>query len=410
MMKQEESFRMEEEQDARLLRVIRGEMRKDSEDNYSRSNTRRKGTKMKSMEPSESASEEKERLRKFLALCGKFNIDDDDTSDEELKLLLQRTAKPLLKSVINEKRKRGPEVNIGNSPPMVTPEKKASTRPLEETKTTIDELRNTKIGLKDLGTPRMIDLSLKHISASLGVGGREKFERECCDFYDALTIDELKVYIGMTERDLWARWREHFCHGKTGGCKRRRKLYNWLNKVGAHKYEAVPIFVSESKSELLAVERTLIKRWSPSLNSRPANNKKGEKKKRRRRGKRERGKENGGKTPGNGGFRKFGGRIVAIGEASTDGETGDRGETVNMVESLRKVVREKEKKDIVIQSDGGDIGADGWRVVRRLFGETRVKVGQAVRGRESVSSTGCRISSRTPRMCRGTNKDGEEVR
>ncbi|GBG60214.1 hypothetical protein CBR_g3458 [Chara braunii] len=185
LMKQEERFRMEEERDARLLRIIRGEMRKDSEDNYSRSNTCRKG-KMKSTELSESTSEEKERLRKFLALCG--DIDHDDTSDEELKLLLRRTAK----LVINEKRKRGPEVNIENSPPMVTPEKKASKRPLEETKTKIDKLRNTKIILKDLGTPRKIDLSLKHLSTSFGVGGREKFEHECCDFYDALTIDELK--------------------------------------------------------------------------------------------------------------------------------------------------------------------------------------------------------------------------
>ncbi|GBG84680.1 hypothetical protein CBR_g39055 [Chara braunii] len=178
----------------------------------------------------------------------------------------------------------------------------------------------------------------------------------------------------MTERDLWARWREHFCQAKKGGCKRRRRLYNWLSKVGAHKYVATPIFTSNSKSELAAVERTLIKRWSPSLNSTSGKNKKGEKKKRKRFGKKERSKNRrGGMRSAEGSDRKSGGKIVAIGEARVNGKT------VKIVEFLRAGIKNKEKGDMVVVSDGGDTWSDGWRVVRRLFGETKVKIGRGTR-------------------------------
>ncbi|GBG79944.1 hypothetical protein CBR_g30208 [Chara braunii] len=109
--------------------------------------------------------------------------------DEELLALRRYTAKLDLL----EKRKRGPDLPVGNSPPLVTPENKLSSRLLEEAKGRIEMLKGDQA--KEVGTistPSKIDLSLKHIMASCGLGGKEKFEQECHDFYDALTIDELK--------------------------------------------------------------------------------------------------------------------------------------------------------------------------------------------------------------------------
>ncbi|GBG70730.1 hypothetical protein CBR_g8028 [Chara braunii] len=160
LLKQEERFRMEEERDARLLRIIRGEMKKD-EDDY-RARIRKGKSKTKLNKRGETIEEEKERLRRMIAMQG--NI-DEDTDDEELKLLRRRAAK----LEISEKRKREMDKLVGNSPPMVTPEKRVSTRLTEESKKRIDVLKSaskqeagcsdTRSLKKNVGNFMMLSLS-----------------------------------------------------------------------------------------------------------------------------------------------------------------------------------------------------------------------------------------------------------
>ncbi|GBG89095.1 hypothetical protein CBR_g48805 [Chara braunii] len=186
LKKLEERRRAEEERDARLLHIIMGAMRKENEE-YSRRDDRKGKGKSKLNKKGETVEKEKERLKRRIAIM--TQSEEEETDDEELKLLRKKAEKLEL----NEKRKRGLEVAVGNSPPMVTPEKRVSTRLSEDSKRRISELKSEAKGeAESSGTPRKINLSMKHIMASCGVGGKEKFEQECRDFYDALTIDELK--------------------------------------------------------------------------------------------------------------------------------------------------------------------------------------------------------------------------
>ncbi|GBG70669.1 hypothetical protein CBR_g7970 [Chara braunii] len=167
------------------MKIIRHEMRKEREDEeecYEAKGKRQ--AKIASRE--EAVNEEKERLRRWIA---QQTFGKEEAEDEELVALRI----PAAKFKLMEKRKRGPEVLIGNNPPMTTPEKRSSTRLSEEAKMRIETMKGELI--KDTATsstPTKIDLSLKHITAACGPGGKEKFEHDCQEFYDALTIDELK--------------------------------------------------------------------------------------------------------------------------------------------------------------------------------------------------------------------------
>ncbi|GBG82561.1 hypothetical protein CBR_g34937 [Chara braunii] len=182
LLRQEERQRLKAERDARLLRIIRSEMRKDRNEERERYERRGKGV-VKAGCRSESIEDEKERLRRLIAPKTIGNTEEE--VDDELLALRALAAKLNL----TEKRKRGPDLPVGNSPPIVTPEKKSNTKLSGESMARIELLKSEQGA--DAGTsctPRKIDLSLKHIVASCGPGGKEKFEKECSDFYDALTI------------------------------------------------------------------------------------------------------------------------------------------------------------------------------------------------------------------------------
>ncbi|GBG79339.1 hypothetical protein CBR_g29489 [Chara braunii] len=184
-----------------------------------------------------------------------------------------------------------------------------------------------------------------------------------------------KVYIEYTERELWSRWRENYCGGEGKGKKRKRKLYNWMGKIGVHKYVAIPVFTSTDRKELEAVESTLIRIWSPALNSTGGGEKKGGKKSKKRPGRKEhhRGRRQEECDKG----KKKSANLGKIIEFNSK-ELGNG--TVNVVELLRTLGKKRGKKgDRVIVSSGGDTWADGWRLVQRLFGETRVKWGRGTR-------------------------------
>ncbi|GBG76067.1 hypothetical protein CBR_g21307 [Chara braunii] len=110
--------------------------------------------------------------------------------EERQRLEAERDAR-LLRIIRSEMRKDRDEER--ESPPIVTTEKKSNMKLSGESMARI-ELLKSELGA-DAGTsctPKKIDLSLKHIMASCGPGGKEKFEKECSDFYDALTTEELK--------------------------------------------------------------------------------------------------------------------------------------------------------------------------------------------------------------------------
>ncbi|GBG74786.1 hypothetical protein CBR_g19298 [Chara braunii] len=186
LRRQEERLRLEEERNSSLLRIVRSEMSKDREEERERYERKGKGT-ARNIGRNDAIEVEKERLRRLIA--PEILETADEAKDKELRNLRRMAARMNL----IEKRKRGPDVPVGNNPPVMTPEKKPNTKLTEESKTRIEILKQ-ELGA-DPGassTPSKIDLPLKHITASCGVGGKERFERDCHVFSDSLTIDELK--------------------------------------------------------------------------------------------------------------------------------------------------------------------------------------------------------------------------
>ncbi|GBG74026.1 hypothetical protein CBR_g17737 [Chara braunii] len=184
-LREERRLQHEEERDARLIRIIRGEMKKNHEEEVEHHEYRGKRPGKKAGK-TDANSEEKVRLQRLIA---PKTLGMEETEDEELLALRRKAAKLDLL----EKRKRGPEVQVGNRPPMTTPEKRTNTRLFEEMKAKIESVQGEPaFASASTSTPTKIDLSLKHIMAACGPGGREKFEQDCQDFYDALHIEELK--------------------------------------------------------------------------------------------------------------------------------------------------------------------------------------------------------------------------
>ncbi|GBG87640.1 hypothetical protein CBR_g45793 [Chara braunii] len=184
-LREEQRLQREEERDARLMRIIRGEMRKEREEEIERYELRG-GRSSKTTSRADANNEEKESLRRMIALK---TLGMEETEDEELLALPRQAAKLDLL----EKRKRGPDIAVGDSPPMTTPEKRSNTKLSEEAKARIQSIKGEQAKeVATSSTPSKIDLSLKHIMASCGPGGRETFEKERQDFYDALNIEELK--------------------------------------------------------------------------------------------------------------------------------------------------------------------------------------------------------------------------
>ncbi|GBG82802.1 hypothetical protein CBR_g36333 [Chara braunii] len=182
-----ERKRAEDERDARLLRIIRSEIRVESDIENERA-PRRIRKLVRRNERGETLEEEKERLRQTIAL----HQEEEAVEDEEL-ILLRRRAAGL---VISDKRKREKEVVIGDSPPMITPTKGQRTGLGTMAKLRIEEIRETgKVATSSSPIPEpvgKIALSLKHISAGTGPGAREKYEADCRELYEALTVEELK--------------------------------------------------------------------------------------------------------------------------------------------------------------------------------------------------------------------------
>ncbi|GBG64327.1 hypothetical protein CBR_g41528 [Chara braunii] len=167
-----ERKRAEDERDARLLRIIRSEIRIESNTENERV-PRRIRKLVRRNERDETLEEEKERLRRTIAL----HQEEDAVEDEEL-ILLRRRAAGL---VISDKRKREKEVVIGDSPPMITLTKRQRTTLGTMPKLRIEEIReNRKAATSFSPVPvGKIALSLKHILAGSGPSAREKYEADC---------------------------------------------------------------------------------------------------------------------------------------------------------------------------------------------------------------------------------------
>ncbi|GBG63233.1 hypothetical protein CBR_g37319 [Chara braunii] len=182
--KLEEKNRYEDKRDARLIRTLRAEMKR----------------------------EESNEAKKY---DGRSKVESEEEDDAEL-IDLRRRASALR---INKKRKRAVDVTIENSPPMKTPAKEQRVRLIEEAQLRIEHLRSVEKGKasasasvkRDLtpamGSAMKLGLSLKHVTTGTNPGAQEKFEREIRELYEALTIEELKEQckihkIAYGNRDL----------------------------------------------------------------------------------------------------------------------------------------------------------------------------------------------------------------
>ncbi|GBG63730.1 hypothetical protein CBR_g39272 [Chara braunii] len=131
LQRMEERQRLEEERDARLLS---SEMRKDREEERERYEKKGKMA-AKSSGMIETIYKEKERLRRIIAprTMGAAEV----VEDEELVPLRMLACKLGL----TEKRKCGPDIPVGNSPPVVTPEKKPAGMLTNEARAHIELLK-----------------------------------------------------------------------------------------------------------------------------------------------------------------------------------------------------------------------------------------------------------------------------
>ncbi|GBG69391.1 hypothetical protein CBR_g4084 [Chara braunii] len=148
-------------------------------------------------------------------------------------------------------------------------------------------------------------------------------------------------YLGCTSQKIIIRWADHVkgvIQSKMGNAPR---LHCWLKVFGWEKYLALPLI--SKVSDPFAVERALIRRFSPTLNTQ--GNKSERKKTRRRKGKRERGKR---------GSNQVGGTVI----------------TFNGKASIIDAIRELKQRggDPRIHSSGGTIWVDKWKIVKGKVG------------------------------------------
>ncbi|GBG74757.1 hypothetical protein CBR_g19270 [Chara braunii] len=205
----------EEDRDERLLRRIRGEFRDSQDDEGERKNIRAGKSTIRRNEYGETKEEEKERLLRTIASLEPTGEEEED--DAELVELRRRAA--ALKLGLEKRKRPVVESPVGNSPPMVTPTKGQRTSLSKEAKTRIEEIQGADPGkgagpssvkkniLASLEPTGKLGISLKHITAGVGPGAREKYETEVRDLFEVLTIDELKEQcklekIGYGNREL----------------------------------------------------------------------------------------------------------------------------------------------------------------------------------------------------------------
>ncbi|GBG84017.1 hypothetical protein CBR_g37892 [Chara braunii] len=111
-----ERRRYEDERDARRMRMVREEVLRGKEKDESGPAVKKVVKIVRTNERGETLEEEKEQLRWMITTA---EADEEESEDDEL-LRLRRRAAGLS---LNEKRKRGKEMAVGDNPPMVTPTK-----------------------------------------------------------------------------------------------------------------------------------------------------------------------------------------------------------------------------------------------------------------------------------------------
>ncbi|GBG83977.1 hypothetical protein CBR_g37849 [Chara braunii] len=207
----EERKRYEDERNARLLRLVRVEWGSITKQEAEKPDKK----KVRVNERGETVEEEKERLRREIAM----QQSSEEEEDTELILLRRRAAR----ININEKRRRDPEGKMACAMPQITPTKgprpglmadARGVRPALSTDANnrIDEIKKCE-GEKSTSASTILlpvgklSLSMKHVSVGCGPGDREKFEVERRDLFEALTVDELKEVcknekIGYVKRDV----------------------------------------------------------------------------------------------------------------------------------------------------------------------------------------------------------------
>ncbi|GBG75633.1 hypothetical protein CBR_g20262 [Chara braunii] len=155
-------------------------------------------------------------------------------------------------------------------------------------------------------------------------------------------------YIGATTRKIIIRWSDHVKGAIRKEAGNAPKLHNWLKIFGWDKYLVLPLVCNAS--DPFVVESTLIRRFSPALNTQ-GSRKEGIAR-RKKKGKRERGKRNN---------NERGGSVILFnGKASI----------IDAILELKEDSRIKQ-----IRSSGGVVWEDKWQSVKGKVGGCILEIG-----------------------------------
>ncbi|GBG69678.1 hypothetical protein CBR_g4508 [Chara braunii] len=155
-------------------------------------------------------------------------------------------------------------------------------------------------------------------------------------------------YIGCTSRKVIVRWTDHVKKAVSGSLENAPKLHAWLRIFGWRNYLVLPL-VSNTQDPM-KVERALIRRFSPALNTQGTRKEEG--RVRRRKGRREGGKRK---------YEHMGGSIIRF---------HGRESIIDLVKEMSRT-----QGDHRITSTGGNMWIDIWRVVKGKIGQSSVSVG-----------------------------------
>ncbi|GBG88672.1 hypothetical protein CBR_g48203 [Chara braunii] len=159
------------------------------------------------------------------------------------------------------------------------------------------------------------------------------------------------MYIGCTARKVITRWAEHVRCVMSGSFGNARKLHAWLRRFGWEKYVILPVCVGLDNP--VEVERMLISRFSPALNS--IGKKQGGAEKARRKGRRERGKS-----------------IRSVDQGTVIVFTLGDQKTVFLIGVIRSLKGLKGPHKVC--SAGGSMWSDSWRAVKSKVGATVIEI------------------------------------
>ncbi|GBG62079.1 hypothetical protein CBR_g28555 [Chara braunii] len=224
-----------------------------------------------------------------------------------------------------------------------------------------------KKGIKDTKKPEMVD-ALAREQVKLAYEGFEDNDeqREMSEMAEANLGEDLYEQEKRgtrssvnTVRSVLQRWREHLSNADTDTIGSSPKLYRWMRHFGKETFLIVPLRHADEAHDR-AMEKHLIRDFSPILNT--CNNKTMNNgvKKSKRKGRRER--------------RKLNRTAQKVKNLVSFSRSGTNAKRVSAMKWLEEEWKKEAKGERRMVFHGGEVWSDGWKKVKRLFGMTKVRI------------------------------------